>query len=60
MGRQPGFFDVGERLRKLAAKGNDMERLGAWVDFEVVRLELERAVPCSDRVKWIARPTITC
>ena len=51
MGRQPGFFDVEERLRELSAKGDDLERLGALVDFEAFRPELERAVPRSDRAK---------
>ena len=27
MGRQPGFFDVEERLRELSAKGDDFERV---------------------------------
>jgi transposase, IS5 family len=51
MGRQPGFFDVEERLRELSAKGDDLERLNALVDFEAFRPELERAVPRSDRTK---------
>jgi transposase, IS5 family len=51
MGRQPGFFDVEERLRELSAKGDDLERLGALVEFEAFRPELERAVPRADRAK---------
>ena len=51
MGRQPGFFDVEERLRELSAKGDDLERLNALVEFEAFRPELERAVPRSDRAK---------
>jgi transposase, IS5 family len=43
MGRQPGFFDVEERLRLLSARGDDLERLGALVEFEAFRPELERA-----------------
>ena len=31
----PGFFDVGERLAKLSAKGDDLQRVNALVDFEL-------------------------
>jgi IS5 family transposase len=48
---QPGFFDVGERLKELSAKGDALERLSAVVDFEQFRSDLERAVPRSDRSK---------
>lgn len=48
---QPGFFDVGDRLRELSAKGDDLERIAALVDFEMFRPELERAVPRSDGTK---------
>ena len=51
MRRQPGFFDVEERLRELSAKGDELERLSALVDFETFRSDLERAVPRSDRAK---------
>jgi hypothetical protein len=51
MVRQPGLFDVEERLRELSAKGDDLERLNELVEFEAFRLELERAVPRSDRAK---------
>ena len=50
-GRQPGFFDVEDRLRELSAKGDDLERIAALVDFEAFRPELERAVPRSDGAK---------
>jgi hypothetical protein len=46
---QTGFFDIDERLRKLSAKGDELERLNALVDFELFRGDLERAVPRSDR-----------
>ncbi|MXP65975.1 transposase [Roseomonas sp. M0104] len=39
------------RLRELSAKGNDLERLAALVDFECFRRELEQAVPRSDAAK---------
>ncbi len=45
---QAGFFDVDERLKELSAKGDDLERLNAIVDFELFRPDLERAVPRSD------------
>ena len=48
---QPGFFDLEERLARLSAKGDELERLGAVVDFGLFRPELERAVPRADRAK---------
>jgi hypothetical protein len=30
---QPRFFNLGERLRELSAKGDDLERIAALVDF---------------------------
>lgn len=51
MVRQSGFFDVDGRLRELSAKGDDLERIAALVDFEMFRSELERAVPRSDGSK---------
>src|ERR671910_311027 len=51
MGRQPGFFDMTDRLRELSAKGDGLERIAALVDFERFRPDLERAVPRSDGAK---------
>ena len=48
---QGGFFDVEERLKELSAKGDELERLNAIVDFEVFRPDLARAVPRSDGSK---------
>lgn len=45
----PGFFDVDARLAELSAKGDDLERLNALVDFEQFRAALETAVPRGDR-----------
>ncbi len=45
---QAGFFAVDERLREISAKGDDLERLNAIVDFEAFRADLARAVPRSD------------
>ena len=47
----PGFFDVDDRLAELSAKGDDLERLNALVDFELFRPALEAAVPRGDRSK---------
>jgi transposase len=55
MARQPGFFDVDDRLADLSAKGDDLERLNAVVDFEAFRSDLEQAVPRKDCSKG-ARP----
>lgn len=51
MAEQPGFFDVEDRLRELLAKGDDLERIMALVEFERFRPELEQAVPRSDGTK---------
>jgi len=51
MGRQPGFFDVEERLRELSAKGDDLERIAALVDFAMFHAELEQAVLRADGTK---------
>jgi IS5 family transposase len=48
---QRGFFEVEERLKELSAKGDDLARLNAIVDFEVFRPDLVRAVPRSDGSK---------
>ncbi|MGM0583673.1 MAG: IS5 family transposase [Pseudomonadota bacterium] len=50
-GRQPGFWDVEERLRELSAHGDPLERLGATVDFEMFRAGLDAAVGPRDRSK---------
>ena len=48
---QGGFLDIDERLQELSAKGDDLERLNAIVDFEVFRADLARAVPRSEGSK---------
>jgi transposase, IS5 family len=48
MGRQPGVFDVYERLRELSMKGNDLEGIATLVNFEMFRPELEQVVPRLD------------
>ena len=49
--RSPGFFDLDDRLAELSAKGDDLERVKALVDFEMFRPALEAAVPRADRSK---------
>jgi len=56
---QPGFFDLEDRLARLSAKGDELERLGAVVDFGLFRPELERAVPRADRAKAGGRRSTT-
>jgi IS5 family transposase len=51
MAGQPGFFDLSDRLRELSAKGDDLERIAALVDFAQFRADLERAVPRGDGSK---------
>jgi IS5 family transposase len=51
MGGQPGFFDVDHRLEELTAKGDDLLRILALVDFEQFRPILAQAVPRSDGSK---------
>ena len=48
---QAGFFDIDERLKEISAKGDDLERLNAIVDFEAFRPDLAKAVPRSDGSK---------
>ncbi len=49
--RSPGFFDLEDRLAELSARGDDLERVKALVDFEIFRPALEAAVPRADRSK---------
>ena len=57
---QAGFFDVDERLKELSAKGDDLERLNAIVEFEAFRSDLARAVPRSDGSKGGRTSLIMC
>jgi IS5 family transposase len=58
MGRQPGLFDVEGRLQDLSAKGDDLERVAALVDFGAFRPALEQAVPRSGGTKG-GHPALT-
>jgi IS5 family transposase len=46
-----GFLDLDDRLAELSAKGDDLERVKALVDFDMFRPALEAAVPRADRSK---------
>jgi hypothetical protein len=49
--RSRGFFDLDDRLAELSAKGDNLERVKALVDFEMFRSALETAVARADRSK---------
>jgi len=49
--KQPGFFDVDERLRRLSDLGDQLEAYGSVVDFEIFRPALEAALAYSDGAK---------
>ena len=51
MARQPGLFDVDERLRRLSDIGDQLESFAAVVDFEMFRPELEAALRYGDGSK---------
>lgn len=42
MSRQPGLFDMDERLRRLSDIGDQLEAFGRVIDFEMFRPELDR------------------
>ncbi len=49
--KQPGFFDVEERLARLSGLGDQLEAFSRTVDFEAFRPDLEKALAYSDRIK---------
>ena len=51
MGRQPGFFDVEDRLRRLSDLGDQLEAFSAAVDFELFRPTLDAALAYADGAK---------
>jgi hypothetical protein len=51
MARQPGLFDVDERLRRLSDIGDQLEAFAAVVDFEMFRPDLVAALNYSDGAK---------
>jgi transposase, IS5 family len=51
MSRQPGFFDVDERLKRLSDLGDQLEAFAAAVDFELFRPALDGALSYADGSK---------
>jgi transposase, IS5 family len=51
MARQPGLFDMDERLRRLSDIGDQLEGFSAVVDFEIFRPELDAALAYGDGAK---------
>jgi len=51
MAHSPGLFDLDERYAALSKTGDPLERLGAVVDFEMFRPDLDGALRRSDRAK---------
>jgi hypothetical protein len=56
----PGSFDIDKRLGEHSAKGDDLERLKAIVDFEIFRPI--SSAPCLGAIepRAVDQPTITC
>lgn len=46
--KQPGFFDVEERLARLGGFGDQLEAFSRTVDFEVFHSDLDKALAYSD------------
>jgi hypothetical protein len=57
---QPGLFGVGGRLRELSAKGDDLERIGSLVDFEVSGLFWREGCRARTAPKAAGMPSIAC
>jgi IS5 family transposase len=51
MARQPGLFDVDDRLKRLSDIGDQLEAFSTVVEFEMFRPELEAALSYSDGAK---------
>jgi transposase, IS5 family len=51
MARQPGFFDIDERLKRLSDPGDQLETYAKAMDFEIFRSDLEKALNYSDGVR---------
>jgi len=49
--KQPGFFDIDERLTRLSGLGDQLEAFSRTVDFEAFRPDLEKALAYSDGSK---------
>lgn len=51
MKRQPGLFDMDERLRRLSDIGDQLEAFARVVDFEIFRADLDAALAYGDGSK---------
>ena len=51
MDKQPGFFDIDERLTRLSGLGDQLEGFRAAVDFEMFRDALDQALAYADGVQ---------
>ena len=51
MRKQPGFFDIDERLTRLSDLGDQLEGFRAAVDFELLRSDLDQALAYADGVQ---------
>ncbi|MCV6546472.1 MAG: transposase, partial [Cohaesibacter sp.] len=49
--REPGLFDVDERLKRLSDIGDQLEAYDRLVDFEIVRSVLDKALAYGDGAK---------
>ena len=48
---RPGFFDIGDRLKRLSDLGDQLETFRSTVDFELFRPELNAALSYTDRTE---------
>jgi hypothetical protein len=58
--QEPGLFDIDARLRELSAKGDDLERVNALVDFEAFRPSSSTRSRARIGRRAAARPTTMC
>ena len=56
--KQPGFFDVEERLARLSGLGDQLEAFSRTVDFDAFRPDLEKLWRIQMGAKAVARPLI--
>ena len=54
--KQPGFFDVEERLARLSRLGDQLEAFSRTVDFELFPSDLDKSLVYSDGRKGGGRP----
>ncbi len=55
MSRQPGFFDVDKRLKRLSDLGDQLEAFAAAVDFALFRPALDTALAYPSIRHWPMR-----